>query len=118
MAFFRLLRLIHSCSLKMKLSLFALLANTAGSALENAQLYQQSKRLVSDLQLINETSQHLNSNLRLSETMEYMKQQIIKSFDADQTGFHSCSSRVTNVSLLTGSSEFFDSEEASCIYLS
>lgn len=94
-----------------EIEFIALLANTAGSALENAQLYQQSKRLVSDLQLINETSHHLNSNLRLSETMEYMKQQIIKSFDADQTGFILLLPG-ENVNLLTGSSDFFDSEES------
>ncbi|MFD4929021.1 diguanylate cyclase [Peribacillus butanolivorans] len=99
-----------------EIEFISLLANTAGSALENAQLYQQSKRLVSDLQLINETSQHLNSNLRLSETMEYMKQQIIKSFHADQTGFILLHPG-DKVSLLTGSSEFFDSEEAS-MYIS
>ena len=53
-----------------------LLGNTAGSAVENAQLYQQSKQLISDLQLINETSHRLNSNLRLSEMMDYMQMQI------------------------------------------
>ena len=94
-----------------EIEFIALLANTAGSALENAQLYQQSKRLVSDLQLINETSHHLNSNLRLSETMEYMKQQIMKSFDADQTGFILFLPG-ENVNLLAGSSDFFESEES------
>ncbi|NEY71933.1 sensor domain-containing diguanylate cyclase [Bacillus mesophilus] len=64
-----------------------LLANTAGSALENAKLYHQSNRLVADLQLINETSHQLNSNLRLSEAMNYMSKQIIKSFLADEVGF-------------------------------
>ena len=40
-----------------------LLASAAGNALENAKLYIQSHRLVSDLQLINETSHKLNINL-------------------------------------------------------
>ena len=99
-----------------EIEFISLLANTAGSALENAQLYQQSKRLVSDLQLINETSHHLNSNLRLSETMEYMKKQIMKSFDADQTGFILLLPG-ENVNLLAGSSDFFDSEESK-LYIS
>lgn len=64
-----------------------LLANTAGSAIENAQLYQQSKRLISDLQLINETSHRLNSNLRLSEMMDYMQTQISKYFNPEEIGF-------------------------------
>ncbi|MYL34099.1 diguanylate cyclase [Pontibacillus yanchengensis] len=64
-----------------------LLANTAGNALENARLYQQSKRLISDLQLINETSHKLNSNLRLTDTISYMANQIKSSFLAEEVGF-------------------------------
>ncbi|MDQ0221093.1 diguanylate cyclase [Peribacillus cavernae] len=88
-----------------------LLANTAGSALENAQLYQQSKRLISDLQLINETSHRLNSNLRLSETITYMKEQIIKSFDAQETGFIFLLPS-GDAKPLTGSSAFFQTKES------
>ncbi|KGP73653.1 diguanylate cyclase domain-containing protein [Pontibacillus yanchengensis] len=64
-----------------------LLSNTAGNALENARLYQQSKRLISDLQLINETSHKLNSNLRLTETIAFMANQIKTSFHAEEIGF-------------------------------
>ena len=73
-----------------EIEFITLLANTAGSALENAQLYQQSKQLVSDLQFINETTRYLNTNLRLNETIQFMKKQIKKSFNADQTGFVIC----------------------------
>lgn len=89
----------------------SLLANTAGSALENAQLYQQSKRLISDLQLINETSHRLNSNLRLSETMSYMKEQIVKSFNAQEIGFIFLLPN-GEVKPLTGSTEFFQTKES------
>lgn len=90
-----------------------LLAATAGSALENAQLYQQSKRLITDLQLINETSHKLNSNLRLSETMEFLKQQIIKSFHADETGLILLLPD-GETGLITGSSDFFHTEASEC----
>ena len=73
-----------------EIEFITLLANTAGSALENAQLYQQSKQLVSDLQFINETTRYLNTNLRLNETIRFMKKQIKKSFNADQTAFVMC----------------------------
>ncbi|RXI98756.1 diguanylate cyclase [Anaerobacillus alkaliphilus] len=63
------------------------LADTGGNAIENAELYQQSRQLVEDLQLINRTSHELNSNLRLSETISYMKNQIKMSFDAQEIGF-------------------------------
>ncbi|WP_442595510.1 diguanylate cyclase [Neobacillus sp. D3-1R] len=89
-----------------------LLANTAGSALENAQLYQQSRRLIADLQLINETSHRLNSNLRLSETMGFMCEQITKSFDADEVGFFLIAKGVHKIRVLPGSTPFFQSEAA------
>ena len=90
-----------------------LLAATAGSALENAQLYQQSKRLIADLQLINETSHKLNSNLRLSETMEFLKQQISKSFHADETGLILLLPD-GETGLITGSSDFFHTDASEC----
>ncbi|WP_034765744.1 sensor domain-containing diguanylate cyclase [Rossellomorea vietnamensis] len=70
-----------------KIEFIRLLAYTAGSALENAKLYEQSKRLITDLQLINETSHQLNLNLRLSETVLFLKKQIKRSFQASAIGF-------------------------------
>ncbi|WP_374720926.1 sensor domain-containing diguanylate cyclase [Peribacillus tepidiphilus] len=96
---------------KNEVEFITLLANTAGSALENAQLYQQSKRLVADLQLINETSHRLNSNLRLTDTINYMRGQISKSFNAKEVGFIMISSQ-NETKPLPGSSDFFKSNEA------
>ena len=98
-----------------EIEFITLLANTAGSALENAQLYQQSKQLVSDLQFINETTRYLNTNLRLNETIRFMKRQIKKSFNADHTGFVIVNDGKINV--LPGSSKFFGKPEAN-VYLS
>lgn len=96
---------------KSEIEFISLLANTAGSALENAQLYQQSRQLVSDLQFINETTRYLNSNLRLNQTIQFMKKQIKKSFNATQTGFVLLSNE-GEINLLPGSSKFFDTEES------
>ncbi|WP_102345268.1 sensor domain-containing diguanylate cyclase [Bacillus sp. Marseille-P3661] len=88
-----------------------LLANTAGSALENAQLYQQSRRLISDLQLINKTSHRLNSNLRLSEIISFMTEQITTSFDAHQIGFVMFIND-GSPQILAGSTDYFTSEDS------
>lgn len=56
------------------------LGTTSGKALENAKLYHQSHGLVSDLQLINESSQHLNMNLSKNEMLLYLSNLIKKSF--------------------------------------
>jgi diguanylate cyclase (GGDEF)-like protein len=64
-----------------------LLAQTGGSALENAKLYQQSRRFIADLQLINETSRQLNSNLRFSDTILFLHSKILSSFGASACGF-------------------------------
>ncbi|MFD1019057.1 diguanylate cyclase domain-containing protein [Thalassobacillus hwangdonensis] len=88
-----------------------LLANTAGNALENARLYQQSKKLVSDLQLVNETSHRLNSNLRLADTIIYMSEQIRKSFHADEVGFVLLNEgSYQRYQVLDGSTGFFKNE--------
>ncbi|MGD6802601.1 sensor domain-containing diguanylate cyclase [Rossellomorea vietnamensis] len=92
-----------------------LLAYTAGSALENAKLYQQSRRLISDLQLINETSHRLNSNLRMAETLAFLKKQIKRSFQASSIGFVFIDKR-GEYKVLTESSSFFHGiEGTTCI---
>ncbi|MBT2690872.1 diguanylate cyclase [Bacillus sp. ISL-47] len=97
---------------KNEVEFITLLANTAGSALENAQLYQQSKRLIADLQLINETSHRLNSNLRLTETMTFMSEQILRSFDAEEAGFILVSEEGVHTSVMNGSTDFFHTNDA------
>lgn len=86
-----------------------LLANTAGNAFENAQLYQQSKQLIADLQLINETSHRLNSNLRLTDTMTFMSSQIKKSFGAKEVGFFLFGKE--HMEVLPGSTQFFEENQ-------
>lgn len=65
----------------------SLLATATGNALENAKLYIQSHRLVSDLQLINETSHKLNMNISLNNMVAFLKNQLIKAFNPEQTAF-------------------------------
>ncbi|MCM3666029.1 diguanylate cyclase [Mesobacillus subterraneus] len=90
-----------------------LLANTAGSALENAKLYEQSRKLVADLQLINETSHQLNTSLRLTDTMSFICGQILKSFKAQEVGFIMLDSENDDYTVVQGSTSFFFSKEAS-----
>ncbi|WLR50235.1 diguanylate cyclase [Bacillus tianshenii] len=96
---------------KQEVDFVELLANTAGNALENAQLYQQSKQLIHDLRLINKTSHRLNSNLRLSDTVQFMKEQIIDSFGAQEVGFFMFPNKA-DAHLLEGSTDYFQTSEA------
>ncbi|MGE8206302.1 sensor domain-containing diguanylate cyclase [Heyndrickxia sp. NPDC080065] len=82
-----------------------LLAITAGSALENAKLYEQSQRLIADLQLINDTSHRLNSFSKLDETLQFLKAQILKSFCVSNIGFVLIN--YDEISILKESSSFF-----------
>ncbi|MGV3464778.1 MAG: diguanylate cyclase domain-containing protein [Heyndrickxia sp.] len=84
-----------------------LLANTAGNAIENAKLYQQSRSLVEDLRLINETSHVLNGSSSLNETTKFLKAQISKSFHAETVAFIFINEDNTS-SILEGSSEVFE----------
>lgn len=62
-------------------------ANTAGNALENASLYDQSHRLIADLQLVNETSRKLNENLKFDEMILFLKGQLTRAFKPSEIAF-------------------------------
>jgi diguanylate cyclase (GGDEF)-like protein len=87
------------------------LAMSAGSALENAKLYQKSRQAISNLKLINETSQRLNSNLQFSETMNYISEQIRHAIHVQEVGFFLFSSEA-ELKLLPGSSAYFSTSQA------
>jgi diguanylate cyclase (GGDEF)-like protein len=64
-----------------------MLAQASGNSLENAKLYHQSHRLISDLQLINETSHRLNMKLSINEMLHFLQTQLLKSFQPMEVGF-------------------------------
>lgn len=62
---------------------FLLLADTSGSAFENAKLYEQSNLLINELRLINELTKRLNQSLRLKEIFQFATSELLTIFDAD-----------------------------------
>ncbi|ETT82623.1 sensor domain-containing diguanylate cyclase [Viridibacillus sp. FSL R5-0477] len=86
------------------------IAETSGNALENAKLYHQSHRLVSDLQLINETSHRLNMKLNQEEMLLFLAKQLTKSFNPDEICFVLKENDVYQVT--TGSTDFFFENES------
>ncbi|SER91340.1 sensor domain-containing diguanylate cyclase [Psychrobacillus sp. OK032] len=85
------------------------LAEITGSALENAKLYIQSHKLVSDLQLINETSHTLNRNISLDEMLVFLRNQLMKSFLPEQICFVFIEEEGYRVS--TASNDYFHTNE-------
>jgi diguanylate cyclase (GGDEF)-like protein len=63
--------------------LITILADTAGTAFENAKLYEQSNMLISELRLINELTKQLNQSLRLSEIFNFALKELLHIFKAD-----------------------------------
>lgn len=59
---------------------------TVGSAMEKAHLYQQSKQLVKDLQLITKVAKNLNMNLRTTELTCYIIEELKQSFSVEEAG--------------------------------
>ncbi|MER2000674.1 MAG: sensor domain-containing diguanylate cyclase, partial [Lysinibacillus sp.] len=86
-----------------------MLAQASGNALENAKLYHQSHRLVSDLQLINETSHRLNMKLDIEEMLSFLQKQLVKSFQPTELAFVLKDGHKSMPSNL--SSQFFKTEE-------
>ncbi|MFD0697199.1 sensor domain-containing diguanylate cyclase [Paenibacillus sp. GCM10027628] len=71
--------LIHASDLQF----ISLLADTAGSAFENAKLYEQSNLLINELRLINEITKQLNQSLRLNEIYNFASSELLDIFSAD-----------------------------------
>jgi diguanylate cyclase (GGDEF)-like protein len=61
----------------------SMLADTAGSAFENAKLYEQSNLLINELRLINEITKRLNQSLRLNEIFNFASSELLSIFGAD-----------------------------------
>lgn len=64
-----------------------LLAKTAGNAIENAKLYQQSQKLIGNLRLINEIAQALNTISSYKEALHYLHRQITQIFQISEVGY-------------------------------
>ncbi|MBN6188237.1 diguanylate cyclase [Aneurinibacillus sp. BA2021] len=58
----------------------SMLADTAGNAFENAQLYEQSRRLIKELLLIDEMTSQLNKNIKLNELLAFITRKLTESF--------------------------------------
>lgn len=93
---------------KEDIEFITVLAKTAGNALENAHLYQQSRRLIDDLQLINDTSRKLNANLIFSDTLTFMSDLFKTSFQVEEFGFFQL--KENQYTLLPGHTSFFERE--------
>ncbi|MGD8192284.1 diguanylate cyclase domain-containing protein [Brevibacillus ginsengisoli] len=61
----------------------SILAETAGTAFENAQLYQQSRNLIRELRLINEMAQQLNRSLNLKDILQFVTEMLLETFEAE-----------------------------------
>ena len=86
-----------------------MLAHASGNALENAKLYHQSHRLISDLQLINETSHRLNMKLDSKEMFMFLHKQLMKSFQPMEVCF--VLKNGSKLKLTEASTKLFDTEE-------
>ena len=68
---------------ELDLPAFMLIADTAGSAFENAKLYEQSNVLINELRLINDMAKRLNQSLKSREIFQFTTTELLKIFSAD-----------------------------------
>lgn len=61
----------------------SMVAGTAGTAFENAKLYERSNQLIRELRMSNELTQRLNQSLQLNETYEAAFEELLEMFDAE-----------------------------------
>ncbi|ADH98835.1 GGDEF domain-containing protein [Salisediminibacterium selenitireducens] len=63
------------------------LTELGGNAIESTDLYEQSRRNIEDLQLINQTAKALNENLNMKEIHQLLRKQMKHAFHADEILF-------------------------------
>lgn len=69
--------------LDVDLRFLSMVADTAGTAFENAKLYERSNQLIRELRMSNELTQRLNQSLRLGDIFKYAFEELLEMFDAD-----------------------------------
>lgn len=65
------------------LRFLTMVADTAGTAFENAKLYERSNQLIRELRMSNELTQRLNQTLRLGDIFQYALEELLEMFEAD-----------------------------------
>ncbi|MNH98549.1 putative diguanylate cyclase YdaM [compost metagenome] len=90
------------------IQLVGMLADTAGTAFENAKLYEQSNQLIHELRLINELTQQLSQSLQLKDVFKFATEELLHIFgaeyccisqlDKDKDFFEMVSTNVTSLS--------------------
>lgn len=88
----------------------------SGRAIERMTMYEDSKGLVADLQMINQTSHEINSHLQQDQILQLVKTKIRTTSDASEIGFIFSSNHSDNkLRVLDGSTTFFKTVEgAAC----
>lgn len=65
------------------LKFLSMVADTAGTAFENAKLYERSNQLIRELRMSNELTQRLNQSLRLGDIFQFAFEELLEMFGAD-----------------------------------
>ncbi|WP_379133412.1 diguanylate cyclase domain-containing protein [Paenibacillus sp. sgz500958] len=65
------------------LRFLSMVADTAGTAFENAKLYERSNQLIRELRMSNELTQRLNQSLRLGDIFNCAYEELLEMFEAD-----------------------------------
>jgi diguanylate cyclase (GGDEF)-like protein len=65
------------------LGFLSMVADTAGTAFENAKLYDRSNQLIRELRMSNELTQRLNQSLRLGDIFQFALEELLEMFGAD-----------------------------------
>lgn len=65
------------------LRFLSMVADTAGTAFENAKLYERSNQLIRELRMSNELTQRLNQSLRLGDIFQFAFEELLEMFGAD-----------------------------------
>ncbi|EFM12919.1 diguanylate cyclase with GAF sensor [Paenibacillus curdlanolyticus YK9] len=93
-----------------------LLADTAGSAFENAKLYEQSNVLIGELRLINELTKLLSQSLKLKDIFNYTTSELLRIYQADCCCLLSYDKTLNKFVVMSSNLPSFENEQFSIEY--
>ncbi|WP_106768208.1 sensor domain-containing diguanylate cyclase [Paenibacillus faecalis] len=94
----------------MDFELVGMMADAAGTAFENAKLYEQSNLMIHELRMINELTQQLNKSLQLQDIYQFANEELRKILNAEYCCITSYNEELGGLEILSCNAEWLVKE--------
>lgn len=92
------------------LELIGMMADAAGTAFENAKLYEQSNLMIHELRMINELTQQLNKSLKLTDIYQFANEELRKILNAEYCCISSYNEELGGLEVMSSNATWLTNE--------